>query len=187
MSAWVTCENRPVTKANKKQKANIIQKLLAWQEIKHTTHQFSSPERHDCSKHSVAGNLCVFIYTCVFSAWTEVCFPSLLRVMGVCSPLALGGSTEETTGAKLHPARLFLLLSPFQQMASLSRLQPETRPGDGAERGGNLPLQIPGTHFIWTRLGSTRNAANPAWTPRYTVTFPTNGSGIHLKKSAQRR
>lgn len=70
----------------------------------------------------------------------------------------------------------------LRQMASLSRLQPETRPGDGSERGGNLPLQIPGTNFIWTRLGSTRSAANPAQTPRYTVTLPTNGSGIHPKK-----
>lgn len=134
-----------------------------WPDRKLNTPHINFPALSDTTVLStVAGNLCVFIYTCVFSAWTEVCFPSLLRVMGVCSPLALGGSTEETTGAKLHPARLFLLLSPFQQMASLSRLQPETRPGDGAERGGNLPLQIPGTRFIWTRLGSTRNAANSA-------------------------
>lgn len=70
-------------------------KLFTWQGIKYTTHQSSSPELQDCpSKHLVTGILRVF------STWAEICFPSLLRVMGVCSPGTLGGSTEETTGAK---------------------------------------------------------------------------------------
>lgn len=76
-------------------------KLFSWQEIKYTTHQLSSPELQDCPcERLVAANLCVFIFTCDFSTWTEICFPSQLGVMGVCSPSTLGGSTEETTGAK---------------------------------------------------------------------------------------
>lgn len=63
---------------------------------------FSSPEPQDCpSEHLVAGNLCIWICTCDFSTCTEICSPSPIRVMGVCcSPGTLGGSTEETTGAK---------------------------------------------------------------------------------------
>lgn len=129
MSTWVTRENRPVTKANKKQKANISQmrQQLTWQEIKHTTHQLSSPELQACASKHVAGKLCGLIYTGVFSPWTEVCFPSLLRVVGLCAPATFGGSTQETTCAKLHPVRLLLLpLSPFQQMAFLSSQKKQT-------------------------------------------------------------
>lgn len=43
------------------------------------------------------------IYECIFSRRqkrTEDCFPSLLRVLGVFSPVSLGGCTHETTGAQ---------------------------------------------------------------------------------------
>lgn len=69
-------------------------KLFTWQGIKYTTHQSSSPELQDCpskhSKHKLQVSYASFLHG----------LRSLLRVMGGCSPGTLGGSTEETTGAK---------------------------------------------------------------------------------------
>lgn len=76
-------------------------KLFTRQGMKSTTHQLSSPELHDCpSKHLVAGNFGVFICTCDFPAWPQVCFPALPRLLGVSSPGTLGCSMEETTGTR---------------------------------------------------------------------------------------
>lgn len=186
MSTWVTCENRTVTKANKKPKANVIQKMFTWQGIKFTTHQLSSPELQDCtSKHLVAGNLRVFICTCDLSTWTEICFPSLLRVRGVCSPGTLGGSTEGTTGVKAPSSQAAfcccLLLSPFHQMAFLRRLQSESRPQDKSEEGKTRLYTSQEQILIRTQLISTLSTANSAWTPCYKSTFPSNKRGIHPK------
>lgn len=84
-------------------------------------------------------NNCVFIYKCVFppgKMWIEVCFPSLVTVMGVRSPVIWGRlhtrdhlhTAEVVKGKKsyLHPVKLFLMVSSFDQMAFLQKIDHRT-------------------------------------------------------------
>lgn len=184
----VKTERQPKQIKSKKQTSFKSFKLFLWQGTKYTTHQLSSPELQDCPpKPLVAANLlCLYLHVWLFYMDWDLVFLPCSEVLGVCSPGTFGAVPQRRPPAqkKLHPARLaFLLLSPFHQMAVLSRLQWESRPQDKLERGKNPPLHIPGTKLLsGQQLVSTRSAANSAWTPRYKITFPGDKSGIHPKK-----
>lgn len=103
--------------------------------MKHTTRLLAGPHLEDCPpQHLVAGNdVSLFTYVDFLHGLRSVFFPC--SELWVCSQPLCVVPQRRPPAQNLHPVELLLLLSPFHQMAFLSRLQSESRPQDKSVRG----------------------------------------------------